>query len=178
MENNDLDAALEGILFASGEPVRVERLCVSLGVDKPALMSAAGRLADRCKFERRGVRLIVLDDAVQMTTAPEHADLIRRTLETRKPPPLSPSALEAVAVVAYFQPVTRAYVDGARGIDSSYTMSTLLEKDLIEECGRMEAPGRPILYRTTQTFLRTFGLSSLDELPPLPEFDGQMTISE
>jgi len=154
----------------------VDRLCVSLGVDRKTLMGVAARLSDGYKFARRGIRLAVLDDALQLTSAPEHADVIRKTLETRKPPPLTPSALEAVAVVAYFQPVTRAYVDGARGIDSSYTMSTLLEKDLIEECGRLEAPGRPILYRTTQTFLRTFGLTSLDDLPPLPEFDGQMTL--
>jgi len=176
MELFDLSAALEGILFASGEPVRMDRLCVALGVDRKALGLIAGQLADHYKFERRGIRLVTLDDSLQLVTAPEHADLIRKTLETRKPPPLSPSALEAVSVVAYFQPVTRAYVDGVRGIDSAYTMSSLMEKDLIEECGRLDAPGRPILYRTTQTFLRTFGLSSLDDLPPLPDADGQMTL--
>ena len=98
----------------------------------------------------------------------EYADYVRKTLESRKPARLSQPALEVLAIIAYYQPVTRAYVDQVRGVDSSYTVGLLLERDLIEESGRLAVPGRPILYRTTKTFLRSFGLSSLEELPELP----------
>ena len=106
---------------------------------------------------------------MQLCSAPEYAKQIARVIEHRAAPRLSPPALEALAVTAYFQPVTRAYIEQVRGVDSSYTVSSLVEKGLIEPCGRMEAPGRPTLYRTTDTFLRVMGLASLDELPALPD---------
>ena len=106
---------------------------------------------------------------LQLCSAPEYADYIRAALETRKPPKLSQAALEVLSVVAYFQPVTRAYIESVRGVDSSYTVSVLEERGLIEPCGHLDAPGRPTIFRTTPTFLRTFGLSSLQELPELPE---------
>ena len=179
MELEELEAALEGVLFAAGEPVGVERLCLGLETDRPTLDAAAQRLMDRYRYERRGIRLLRLDASYQLCSAPEQADCIRRTLEGRKPTRLSQPALEVLAIIAYYQPVTRAYVDQIRGVDSSYTVSLLLERDLIEECGRLAVPGRPIQYRTTQTFLRSFGLSNLDELPELPNTtpeDGQLTL--
>lgn len=166
-------------MFAAGEPVGVERLCLALEIDRTTADSMAQRLMDSYSYERRGFRLVRIDSAYQLCSAPEHADTIRRALESRKPSKLSPPALEVLSIVAYFQPTTRAYVDQIRGVDSSYTVSLLLERELIEECGRLAVPGRPILYRTTPTFLRAFALSSLEELPELPNTcpeDGQITM--
>ncbi|HPE16029.1 MAG TPA: SMC-Scp complex subunit ScpB [Oscillospiraceae bacterium] len=180
MEIRDIEAAIEGILFASGEPVSVERLCQTLELDRAAVESVASRLADYYSYERRGIRLRKLDGAYQLCSAPECAEWIRRALEVRKPPQLSPPALEVLTIVAYFQPVTRAYIDQVRGVDSNYTVGLLAERGLIEESGRLTVPGRPLLYRTTRNFLRSFNLSSLDELPPLPDDlreDGQLTLA-
>ena len=168
MDWKELECALEGVLFASGEPVPVERLCLGLEVDRPTLDAVAQRLMDRYSYDRRGIRLLRLDTSYQLCSAPEYAQIIRQTLESRKPARLSQPALEVLAVIAYYQPVTRAYVDQVRGVDSSYTMGLLLERELIEEAGRLSVPGRPMQFRTTKTFLRAFGLSSLDELPELP----------
>lgn len=169
MELKLLESALEGILFAAGEPVEAERLCKLLEVDRVTLDGAARALADGYCFERRGIRLLTLDGAYQLCSAPEHGELIRRGLETRKPPQLSQTALEVLAVIAYFQPATRGFVEQVRGVDSSYTIHQLLERGLIEEAGKLNAPGRPTLFRTTRQFLRCFSLDSLEELPPLPE---------
>ena len=169
MELNELQSALESVLFASGEPVPVERLCLGLEVDRPTLDAVAQELMDKYKYERRGIRIVRMDTSYQMCSAPEYAPYVRKTLESRKPPKLSQPALEVLAVIAYYQPVTRAYVDQVRGVDSSYTVSLLLERDLIEEAGRLAVPGRPTLFRTTKNFLRTFELNSLAELPELPD---------
>ena len=118
------------------------------------------------------MRILRLDDKVQMCSAPEFAELISKCLEQRKPPMLSQAALETLAVVAYFQPVTRAYIEQVRGVDSSYSVGMLAERGLIEECGRLEVPGRPAVFRTTDVFLRTMGVSSLSELPVLPVVSG------
>ena len=168
MELKEMEAALEAVLFAAGEPVGVERLCLGLETDRPTLDAVAQRLMDQYSYERRGIRLLRLDASYQLCSAPEYADYVRKTLESRKPARLSQPALEVLAIIAYYQPVTRAYVDQVRGVDSSYTVGLLLERDLIQESGRLAVPGRPILYRTTRTFLRSFGLSSLEELPELP----------
>ena len=179
MEVKEMEAALEGILFAAGEPVGVERLCLGLETDRPTLDAVAQRLMDRYSYERRGLRVVRLEASYQMCSAPEYAGYIRKTLEGRKPARLSQPALEVLAVIAYYQPATRAYVDQVRGVDSSYTVGLLLERELIEECGRLAVPGRPILYRTTKNFLRSFGLSSLEELPELPDSSqegSQMTL--
>ena len=154
MEIKELESALEGVLFAAGEPVPVERLCLGLEVDRPTLDAVAQRLMDQYSYDRRGIRLVRLD-----TSYP---------LESRKPARLSQPALEVLAIIAYYQPVTRAYVDQVRGVDSSYTMGLLLERELIEEAGRLAVPGRPVQFKTTKNFLRSFGLSTLDELPELP----------
>ncbi len=179
MELKELESALEGVLFASGEPIAVERLCLGLEVDRPTLDAVAQRLMDKYSYERRGIRLVRLDTSYQMCSAPEYAPVIRKTLESRKPARLSQPALEVLAIIAYYQPVTRAYVDQVRGVDSSYTVGLLLERELIEEAGRLAVPGRPTLFRTTSNFLRSFGLSSLEELPELPDSSqegGQLTL--
>ena len=175
----EIESAMEAILFAAGEPVGVERLCMALEIDRATADAVAQKLMDDYSYERRGLRLVRLDASYQLCSAPEHAELIRKTFESRKPARLSPPALEVLAVIAYYQPTTRAYVDQVRGVDSAYTVGLLLDRELIEECGRLAVPGRPILYRTTSTFLRSFGLSSLDELPELPASspeDGQLTL--
>ena len=179
MEIKELESALEGVLFAAGEPVPVERLCLGLEVDRPTLDAVAQRLMDRYSYDRRGIRLLRLDTSYQLCSAPEFAGYIRKTLEGRKPARLSQPALEVLAVVAYYQPVTRAYVDQVRGVDSSYTMGLLLERGLIEEAGRLAVPGRPIQFKTTRDFLRAFGHSGLEELPELPsqsQEGSQMTL--
>ena len=180
MEIKELESALEGVLFAAGEPVPVERLCLGLEVDRPTLDAVAQNLMDRYKYERRGIRLVRMDTSYQLCSAPEFAGYIRKTLESRKPARLSQPALEVLAIIAYYQPVTRAYVDQVRGVDSSYTVSLLLERELIEEAGRLAVPGRPVLFRTTKNFLRSFGMSTLEELPELPESSqegAQMTMA-
>lgn len=174
----DIESAVEGILFAAGEPVEVQRLCAVLELDRETVDAVVRALADRYAYERRGMRILTLEDRYQMCSAPEHAEIIRRALETRKPPQLSQPALEALAVIAYFQPATRAFVEQIRGVDSAYTVKLLAERGLIEEAGRLAAPGRPVLFRTTTLFLRCFGLSSLEDLPPLPDSgaDGQLSL--
>ena len=179
MEVKELESALEGILFAAGEPVAVERLCEGLDTDRATVEAVAQHLMDEYSFQRRGVRLLRLEDSYQLCSAPECAGYIRRTLDGRRSAKLSQSALEVLAIIAYYQPATRAYVDQIRGVDSSYTVGLLLERELIEECGRLAVPGRPIQYRTTKNFLRAFHLSGLEELPELPgagEEEGQLTL--
>ena len=180
MDLRELEAAVEGILFASGEPVGVERICLALELDRETAEMLLKKLEDHYAYERRGVRLVRMEDSYQLCSAPDYADVIRKAFEIRKSAKLSQPALEALTVVAYYQPTTRAYVDQVRGVDSSYTMGLLQERGLIEECGRMQVPGRPRLYRTTKEFLRVFHLSSLDELPEMPglEPEGQLRIGE
>lgn len=179
MELKDTQHAIEAILYAAGEPVGVERLCMTLDLDRETVDELCRNLADQLSYEHRGIRVIQLDNAWQMASAPEYADAVRQTFESRKPARLSQPALEVLSIIAYFQPTTRAYVDQVRGVDSSYTVGLLLEREMIEECGRLAVPGRPILYRTTKNFLRSFGISSLEELPELPNStpeDGQITL--
>ena len=168
----DLVSALEAVLFAAGEAVPAARLSLVLGMDEEEILRAAEELAEKCEREERGVRVLRLGGKLQMCSAPEYAPLIGKTLEQRKPPMLSQSSLEALAVVAYFQPCTRAYIDQVRGVDSSYTVGSLLERGLIEPCGRLDVPGRPALFRTTDAFLRVMGLRELSELPELPDMTG------
>lgn len=179
MELKEVESAIEGILFAAGEPVGVERLCMTLEIDRATADTVCQRLADKYSYERRGIRLVKLENCYQLCSAPEFAPYIRKAFESRKPARLSQPALEVLAIIAYNQPTTKAYVDQVRGVDSAYTVGLLTERDLIEECGRMAVPGRPILYRTTQNFLRSFGLSGLEELPELPNAsaeDEQLTL--
>ena len=179
-EMKEIEAAVEGILFASGEPVGIDRVCVALDLDKPTAELVLQRLQDYYSYERRGIRLLKMEDSYQLCSAPEYGDQIRKAFERRKPAKLSQPALEVLTIIAYYQPTTRAYVDQIRGVDSSYTVGLLLDRHLIEECGRLQVPGRPRLYRTTQAFLRAFHLDSLEDLPQLPglEADGQMRLDD
>ena len=174
-----MQRAIEAILFAAGERIEIARLSAVLEADPDEIESAADALADELAFNRRGIRILKLDKGYQMVSSGEMADFITAALETRKPPKLSSSQLEALTIVAYYQPATKAMVEQIRGVDSSYSIGALLNKKLIEDAGRLNVPGRPILYRTTPNFLRTFGLSSLEELPEIEKVNfGEPVIVE
>ena len=167
MDQIELQRAIEAVLFAAGERVEVSRLAMTLEVDPDEIRSAADALADELSFNRRGIRIIRLDDGYQMVSSGEMADYITKALETRKPPKLSASQLETLTIIAYYQPATKAMVEQIRGVDSAYSITALLNKKLIEDAGRLNVPGRPIQYRTTPDFLRTFALNSLEDLPEI-----------
>ena len=133
LDIKELDAAVEGILFAAGEPIHLDRICLALDLDKLSVQQILQRLGDYYAFERRGIRLVRMEDSYQLCSAPEYADMIRRAFEIRKTAKLSQPALEVLAIIAYYQPTTRAYVDQIRGVDSSYTVGLLVERKLIEE---------------------------------------------
>lgn len=173
MEPNELRLALEAALFAAGEPVRLEKLCAALEAQPRQVEQAAQSLADEYDFGRRGIKLVRMEGSYQLCSRGDYGETVRRVLETRRTALLSAAALEVLAVVAYCQPVAKAYIEQARGVDSAYTVNSLCEKGLIEECGRLDAPGKPVLFRTTPAFLRAFGLSSLEELPALETFGEQ-----
>ena len=154
MEQTELQRAIEAILFAAGERVEIARLSMALETDEDEIMG------------------------YQMVSSGEMADFVTKALETRKPPKLSSSQLEALTIIAYYQPATKAMVEQIRGVDSSYSVSALMNKKLIEEAGQLNVPGRPIQYRTTPDFLRTFGLSSLEELPPIEKINFGEPITE
>ena len=194
MEIEELQRAIEAILFAAGERIDLQRLAAVLETDPSEIEKAADELANQYAFERRafamevdpdevdkaaqelmdlygyerrGIRIVHLEDSWQMCSAGELASYVTKALETRKPPKLSSSQLETLTIIAYYQPATKAMVEQIRGVDSAYSVAALLNKKLIEEAGRLNVPGRPIQYKTTPDFLRTFGLSSLEELPPI-----------
>lgn len=167
MEREQLNRAIEAILFAAGERIEIARLSAVLEEDPADIEQAADALANIYAYERRGMRIIKLEKGYQMVSSGEMADYVTKALETRKPPKLSSSQLETLTIIAYYQPATKAMVEQIRGVDSAYSVAALLNKKLIEEAGRLNVPGRPIQYKTTTDFLRTFGLSSLEELPPI-----------
>ena len=169
MDKKQMISELEAILFAAGDPVPAGRIARILGVDAETVFGLARELGEYYENELRGIRLLRLDDKLQLCSAPEYSQDITLILEQRRPPRLSQSALEVLAITAYYQPVTRAYIDQVRGVDSAYTVGVLLERGLIEPCGRLEVPGRPTIYKTGETFLRTMGIASLEELPALPD---------
>ena len=167
MELTQLHIAIEAILFAAGERIEADRLAAAMETDVKDIIRAADELVDLYAFERRGIRILKLEKGYQMVSSGEMADYVTKALETRKPPKLSSSQLETLTIIAYYQPATKAMVEQIRGVDSAYSVAALLNKKLIEEAGRLNVPGRPIQYKTTPDFLRTFGLSSLEELPPI-----------
>lgn len=179
MEFEQLKRAIEAILFAAGECVEVSRMAMALETDPGEVREAADKLMDLYSYERRGVRIIRLENAYQMVSSGEMVDYVTKALETRKPPKLSSAQLESLTIIAYYQPATKAMVEQIRGVDSSYSISALINKRLIREAGRLNVPGRPIQYATTPDFLRTFGLSSLDELPEIERVSfGQLEAQE
>ena len=167
MDLKQTKAAVEAMLFAHAEPVTAERLAGVLGVEEDAVSRLLLSLRDDYEAEDRGLVLLQLEDRWQLATKTEWADCIRRLLDARRSVPLGPTAMETLTVIAYNQPVSRAFIEQVRGVDSSSSVSGLLQKGLIEEAGRLDLPGHPVSFRTTDVFLRCFGLSSLADLPPV-----------
>lgn len=169
MKINDMVSALEAVLFAGGEPVPSARLCEVFEVDDETLSKVLKLLSNKLEDNNSGIKLLSLGDSYQLASRTEYAEYVRRAFDIKRKTPLSQAALEVLAVIAYNQPCTRSFVEQVRGVDCSGVVSTLVEKELIEERGRLELPGRPLLYGTTSTFLRSFSLSSLENLPELPK---------
>lgn len=168
MNKKEQLAAVEAVIFASGEPISLDRLAAAVDLPEEALPPLLEMLEQRLDAPESGIRLVRLEDSYQLCTKASQSAFVRRAFEIRRNTPLSQAALEVLAVVAYNQPVTRAFVEQVRGVDCSGVVGSLCEKGLLEEKGRLDLPGRPLLYGTTATFLRCFGLSSIEELPPLP----------
>lgn len=168
MKIKDKLGAIEAILFASGEPIEIYRLSEASGVDAGTLPSMIRLLNERYDDYGSGVCIKKLDSSYQMCTREEFGEQVRAALETKRSAPLSNAAMEALTIIAYNQPVSKGFVENVRGIDSSSVINNLVEKGLVEEAGRLDVPGKPIVYRTTSVFLRSFGLSSTADLPPLP----------
>lgn len=165
----NIRAAIEAILFAAGAPVERERIAEALEISAEEVDSRISALLDDYNNAQMGITIIRLKNSYQMVSRKEYAPQIRTVMDLRRNTPLSQAALEVLAVVAYNQPVTKAFVEQVRGVDCSGVIGSLTAKDLIEEKGRLELPGRPLLYGTTENFLRCFNISDLEELPPLPE---------
>ena len=165
----ELDAAVEAVVFACGSPVSADRLCETLGVGRTELRESAARLTAQYEDASRGISLIELDGCYQFCTKAYLAAYVKRALELRKPPPLSKASLEVLAIIAYNQPVTKSFIEQIRGVDSSSVVNALVAKELVQEMGRLEIPGRPISYGTTEHFLRCFGMKSIETLPKLPQ---------
>lgn len=178
MEIKRYQAVLEAVLFASGEPIPVARLADALELEEEDVVRLAEDLAQDYRTRGGGLTILRLDDSYQMCTKRDFAPYIRRAMEIRRNTPLSQAAMEVLAIVAYNQPVTRAVIEQVRGVDCGAVLQGLQQKQLVEEKGRLELPGRPLLYGTTVHFLRCFGISSLEELPPLPKMGGEEEMEE
>ncbi len=186
-EIKNLEAAIEAILYAAGHPVTYSKIAEVLGLSVKDTKKMIRHMAEYYEAPGRGIKLLTFDDTCQFCTKEDFAPYIREALDIRRGGNLSASSMETLAVVAYNQPVTRTYIDTIRGVDSNYSVNSLIDKELIAPVGRLDAPGRPILYGTTEKFLRVFGLSALSDLPetelgsvsviPESEVDiGQMTM--
>ena len=163
----NIEGAIEAILYAAGYPVKYEKIAEVLGLDLRNTKKLVEHMAEQFNSEKskRGINLLCFDDTCQFCTKEQYAPYIREALGIRRGGNLSASSMEVLAIVAYNQPITRTFVDQVRGVDSSYAVNSLIDKGLIEACGRLDAPGRPMLYVTTEKFLRVFGIQSLSELP-------------
>ncbi len=171
LQLNEKIGAVEAILFASGEPVEEKRISEAAVLDKGSIAGIVKTLNNRYDDNGSALKIVRLGTSYQMCTREEYAEYIRSAIEYKKQIPLSNAAMEALTVIAYNQPVTKGFVENVRGIDSSSVINSLVEKELLEESGRLDVPGRPVAYKTTENFLRCFGLSSLDDLPPLVRED-------
>ena len=178
METREYQAAIEAILFASGEPVPLARLAQALEVNEDEARFLTEGLMERYARQEGGILLRRLDDAYQLCSDPAYASYVRTAMDLRRNTPLSQAAMEVLAVVAYNQPVTKSFVEQVRGVDCSAVMQGLVAKGLVEEKGRLELPGRPLLYGTTPHFLLSFGLTTLEDLPPLPEKEDALAQDE
>ena len=167
MNNDKIPYAIEGILFAAGEPVKAAKLAVVLDVSFEEVQNAVKELKEEYDRDKRGFNIIEILEGYQICSRPEYYTYIQEILGEQRNQPLSNAAMEALAIIAYKQPITRGQIEHIRGVNSDGCVNRLYERGLIEEAGRLDAPGRPILYATTQTFLRCFGLKSPQELPPI-----------
>ncbi len=172
-------AVVEAILFASGEPIDADRLAIASKIEDINMLSEIiNLLRDRYEENESALTILKLGSSYQLAVGDEYIDYIRAAMETKKSVPLSAAAMEVLAIIAYNQPVTKGFVERVRGIDSSSVVNSLIEKNLLEEAGRLDVPGKPISYKTTSAFLRCFQLSSLADLPALPAKDGQVSFDE
>ena len=178
MDQNEKIAAVEAILFAGGDPIEPEKLAAAAEIEPSEIDGILESLSEKYSQPTSGIELLKLDNAYQLATKKQYAPYVKEALEIKKNAVLSPAAIEVLTVVAYNQPVTKSFVEHVRGVDSSGTVNSLVEKGLLTEAGRLDMPGRPIAYKTTDAFLRAFQISSLEELPPLPEQKAQVTIDE
>lgn len=175
MKTKELTAAIEAVLFSSGEPISIDRISQVFEINSEKVEKVIDSLNEKYAESDSGIEVIRLENTYQLTTKKQYAEYIKKAFDMRRRTPLSPAALEVLAVISYNQPVTKAFIEQVRGVDCSGVVSTLVEKGLVEERGRLELPGRPLLYGTTKNFLRCFSLSDLTELPPIdnkrPEVD-------
>ena len=178
MKINEGISAVEAILFAHGEPIEAEKLCTAAGIEADMPEKLIQLLVDRYESTGSALTVLKLGNSYQLAVKAEFFDYVRAALESKKNTPLSPAAMEVLTIIAYNQPVTKGFVEHVRGIDSSSVVNSLVEKNLLEEAGRLDVPGKPIAYKTTPAFLRCFQLSSLDDLPALPDSDGQVSFDE
>ena len=169
MTMSELTSAFEAVLFSGGEPQSIDRFSQVFDITPEKVVKVMEALEKRLNEQKSGLELLRLDNTYQLATKAEYADYIKKMFDIRRRTPLSPAALEVLAVVAYNQPVTKSFIEQVRGVDCSGVVTTLVEKGLIEERGRLELPGKPLLYGTTKNFLRCFGINDLSELPPLPK---------
>ncbi len=178
MRLNEELSVVEAILFASGDPIEKSRLAQASGIEEETVEKIINMLNDRYEENESALMIIKLSDSFQLCVREKFIDYIRAAMETRKAAPLSPAAMEVLTIIAYNQPVTKGFVEHIRGTDSSSVVNSLVEKNLLEEAGRLDVPGRPIAYKTTAAFLRSFQLSSLDDLPAVPNGDSQVSFDE
>ena len=178
MNYNESICIIEALLFASGEPISLDRLSEASGIEPETVVKLIDRLERKYNVSDSAIRVLRLENSYQLSTREEYAPYIKRAMENKRHARLSPASLEVLAVVAYNQPVTKALVEQVRGTDSSGVINTLVERELLYEAGRLELPGRPITYKTTDNFLRCFKLESLAQLPSLPDEDGQLNLNE
>lgn len=172
-------AAVEAVLFASGEPIELDKLAQATELEAVTAERIVERLNDRYKEQGSALTIGKLGSSYQMMTRPDFARYVKAAMETRRQAPLTQAAMEVLAIIAYNQPVTRGFVDQVRGVDSGGVVRSLVERNLLEEHGRLtDVPGRPIAYKTTDNFLRCFGLKSLDDLPPIPGSADQLDLQE
>ena len=183
MEIDKICSAIEAVLFASGEPVAISRLAEVFDTDHDTMVGLCARLEDRIVASGSALEIVRIEDKLQLCTKKEYAQYIRTALDMRRNAPLSQAAMEVLAIIAYNEPVTKNLVERVRGVDCSGVISSLMAKGLIEEKGRLDLPGRPMLYKTSELFLRCFGLTSLKQLPKLPDdsddqIDGQLSVED
>lgn len=180
MEFGKIKRSIEAILFAGGEPVSVQKLSQILDIDEETVEKLCVFLGDEYDERESAVRVVRIENSFQLSTRKEYGDLIRRAFEVKRNAPLSQAAMEVLAVISYNQPVTKAFIEQVRGVNCDGVVNSLVSKGLVEEKGRLELPGRPLLYGTTGEFLRVFGIPSLDMLPPIPEKNenGEITFDQ